>query len=89
MKVQHLSAKEKFDYLRLIRSENIGAITFFKLIEHFGSASEALNNVQFMAKKGGKKSFKLASPKNVEKEIKIAEKENIHIIAFPEPEYPT
>lgn len=88
MEPQYLSHKDKFDYLRLIRSENIGAVTFFKLIEHFGNASEALKNIPHMAKKGGKKSFKLASAASIEKEIKKAEKENIHILAFPEPEYP-
>ncbi len=88
MKPQQLTYQEKFDYLRLIRSENIGSITFFKLTEHFGSASEALKNVKSMAKKGGKKSFKLASLKDIEKEFIKAEKENIHIIAFPEAEYP-
>ncbi len=88
MKAKTLTLQEKFDYLRLIRSGNIGPVTFFKLIEHFGTANEALKNIQDMAQKGGKKSFKVAPLKDVEKEFKKAEKENIHIIAFPEAEYP-
>ncbi|MFV0430873.1 MAG: DNA-processing protein DprA [Alphaproteobacteria bacterium] len=85
---KNLSQQEKFDYLRLIRTENIGSITFFKLLNHFDTAKEALNNIEDMAKKGGKKSFKKANSKAIEKELKLAEKNNIKLVAFPEPEYP-
>ncbi|MFV0321814.1 MAG: DNA-processing protein DprA [Alphaproteobacteria bacterium] len=87
-KTQVLSNTEKLNYLRLIRSENIGPVTFFKLMNHFSSAEQALLHVEQMAKNGGKKNFKVAKIKNIEKEIQYAEGQNIKIIAFCEPEYP-
>lgn len=87
-KTQVLSNAEKLNYLRLIRSENIGPVTFFKLINHFSSAEQALLHVKQMAENGGKKNFKIAKTKDIEKEIEYATKQNIKIIAFCEPEYP-
>src|SRR5262245_32827931 len=37
-----LSDEEKLAWIRLIRTEGIGPITFHELIEHLGSASAAL-----------------------------------------------
>ncbi|MBI3451585.1 MAG: DNA-protecting protein DprA, partial [Rhodospirillales bacterium] len=37
-----LTDRERRDWLRLIRSENIGPITFFQLLRRFGSATAAL-----------------------------------------------
>ncbi|MEE8279195.1 MAG: DNA-protecting protein DprA, partial [Alphaproteobacteria bacterium] len=33
-----LSTEERLDWLRLVRSENVGPITFFQLLARFGSA---------------------------------------------------
>ncbi len=85
---KELSTQEKFDYLRLIRSENVGPITFFKLIELFGSASEALQHAPELAKKGGKRKLKICSLKDAQAELKKAEDAKVRIIAFPEPDYP-
>ncbi|MCH8137780.1 MAG: hypothetical protein IH926_02310, partial [Proteobacteria bacterium] len=40
--VTPISAEERRDRLRLIRSENVGPVTFFQLLSRFGSATEAL-----------------------------------------------
>ena len=37
-----LSEVEKLSWLRLFRTENVGPITFYKLVERYGSAAEAL-----------------------------------------------
>ncbi len=88
MEYKELSPQEKFDYVRLIRSENVGAITFFKLLELFGSPSEALKHLPEMAAKGGKKQLKLCSVKNAEEEMQRAEDANVTIITFAEADYP-
>ena len=36
-----LSARQRVAWLRLIRSDNIGPVTFRELINHFGSAEKA------------------------------------------------
>ncbi|MBR7158450.1 MAG: DNA-processing protein DprA [Alphaproteobacteria bacterium] len=83
-----LSASEKLDYLRLIRSENVGPVTFYNLLKYFGSAKEALANIQDFAKKGGrKKPISLCSQASAEKEIAALEKIGAELIAFNEPAY--
>ncbi|MCD8563247.1 MAG: DNA-processing protein DprA [Alphaproteobacteria bacterium] len=46
---------EKLAWLRLARTENVGPITFSKLLGLYGSASEALKNLPDLAKRGGRK----------------------------------
>jgi DNA processing protein len=55
--------------LRLIRSENIGPVTYFQLIARFGSASAALAAIPDLAARGGGRAPKLASRASVEREI--------------------
>ena len=38
----HLSDEQRLDWLRLIRSENVGPRTFRALINHYGGARAAL-----------------------------------------------
>ena len=40
---QKLNRSEQADWLRLIRSENVGPITFFHLLQYYGSAGAALD----------------------------------------------
>lgn len=51
-----LSEAEKLDRLRLIRAENVGSITFWTLLEEFGSASKALAALPELARRGGRRS---------------------------------
>lgn len=46
-------ASEKLDWLRLIRSENVGPITFYRLLERFGTAAAALDALPDLARRGG------------------------------------
>ncbi|HYJ83795.1 MAG TPA: DNA-processing protein DprA [Allosphingosinicella sp.] len=55
--------------LRLIRSENIGPITYFQLLARFGSAAAALDAIPDLAARGGGRAPKLASRSAVEREI--------------------
>ncbi|WP_420549687.1 DNA-processing protein DprA [Curvivirga sp.] len=65
----NLSYEEKLSRLRLIRSENIGPITFRHLIARYGTAKEALKAIPDIAKQGGrKKPFKLFPLSAAEKE---------------------
>ncbi|OEJ66794.1 DNA-processing protein DprA [Magnetovibrio blakemorei] len=65
---------EALDWLRLIRSQNVGPMTFYKLLERFGSAKAALDALPDLAKRGGAKAF-VAHPKAAaEREIEALEK---------------
>ena len=55
-----LTNDQRLAWLRLIRSDNIGPVTFRELINHFGSAAEALEAVPGLARKGGR-AIRLAS----------------------------
>jgi len=55
--------------LRLIRSENIGPVTFFQLLARFGSAPAALDAIPELAARGGGRAPRLASKAEVEREI--------------------
>ncbi len=46
---------EKLNWVRLFRTENVGPITFYKLIERFGSAGNALDALPALASRGGRK----------------------------------
>jgi DNA processing protein len=48
-----LSAAERLDRLRLIRTDNVGPITFVQLLRRFGSAGAALDALPQLSRKGG------------------------------------
>jgi DNA processing protein len=48
-----LNDAQRLDWLRLIRSENVGPATFRQLINRFGSAAEALAALPELSRKGG------------------------------------
>ena len=66
-------ADEAFDKLRLIRSANIGPVTYFQLLARFGNARAALDAIPDLAARGGGKSIRLADPREVEEEIRRVE----------------
>ncbi len=84
-----LNDNERADWLRLIRSENIGPITFYKLLERFGTAESAIRNAPDLARRaGGKKPLTIASREVAEKEISALEKIGGFMLAACEPDYP-
>jgi len=60
---------ETLDWLRLFRSARVGPITFYKLLEQFGTAGAALNALPELAKRGGAKAFKTCSKADAEREM--------------------
>jgi len=86
---QMLSEAERLDWLRLIRSENIGPITFFKLLEAYGSAAAALEAAPKLAQHGGRRKPIAICPKAAaEREAEAHAKLGARLIALGEPDYP-
>ena len=83
-----LSDAQRLDWLRLIRSENVGPRTFRALIDRYGGAGPALEALPELARRGGAKQLRIASLESVEREIADCAKLGVRIIAFGEPEYP-
>jgi DNA processing protein len=67
------SAGEEIARLRLIRSDNIGPVTYFQLLARFGSASAALDAIPDLAARGGGRAPRLASRASVEREMEQVE----------------
>src|ERR1700748_44346 len=48
-----LTDAQRIDWLRLIRSDNVGPRTFRSLVHHFGRARSALARLPALARRGG------------------------------------
>lgn len=84
-----LSDRERLDWLRLTRSQNVGPATFLNLIEHFGSASDALEALpELSGRSGGGKTIRIASVADAEREIAALDKLGGRVICLGEPNYP-
>jgi len=87
--MSELSYAEKIDWLRLIRSENIGPITFHQLIAKFGSATDALDHLPSLAQKGGaKRQIRICSKTQATKEFEGLTKLGGILVTFSDPHYP-
>lgn len=84
-----LSESQRFSWLRLIRSENVGPATFRELINHFGSAQNALDALPDLAAQGrSKKAYKIAAISRVEEELERARNLGAQFVCLGEPSYP-
>ncbi len=81
-----LSDAQRFDWLRLWRSELIGPRTFRILINRFGSARAALEALPRLAPGG--KPVRIASLEEIEREFALAEACGAVFIALGEESYP-
>lgn len=86
---QALTDQERTDWLRLIRSENVGPVTFWHLLRHFGSAADALDALPELSRRGGRsKPVRIASVAAAEAEIAATRKAGARLVAAQEPDYP-
>ena len=77
------------DSLQLSMSENVGPATFKRLVAIFGSAKNALENINDFAKMGGKKTpIKIANPKEAEAQLARAEKVHARVLLTQDANYP-
>ena len=86
---KRLSDQQRLAWLRLIRSQNVGPVTFRDLINHYGGAEAALQALPELAKRGGRAStIKICSQAQAAKELSTARRLKARLIALGEPEYP-
>lgn len=84
-----LSEQERLEWLRLFRTENIGPITFYQLVDRFGSAGEALRALPELSKRGGRKKPLTAPDEGlVYQEYKALKKIGGEIITAQDAAYP-
>jgi DNA processing protein len=86
---RELTSADRLDWLRLIRSENVGPVTFRHLIRRFGSAAAALAALPDLAKRGGRaQPLKVHPRAAAERELAELARLNGRLVAFTEPEFP-
>ncbi|MBI4184738.1 MAG: DNA-protecting protein DprA [Proteobacteria bacterium] len=84
-----MSERERLDWLRLIRSENVGPITFRQLVLRFGSAGAALAALPELARRGGRaRPITVAPRAEAEREMEATRAAGARLIAAVEPDYP-
>jgi len=83
-----LTDEQRLDWLRLIRSENVGPRTFRALVNQFGGASAALEALPDLARRGGRLLLKVTTREEAEKEMAAAARLGVRFVAMGEPEYP-
>ncbi len=84
-----LQKESLVDVLRLIRSDNVGPITFFNLVHQFGTAKTALDAIPDLAARGGRRKPMLCyTIRDAEQEIEQVEKLGARMLRFGDEEYP-
>ena len=84
-----LTEAQRLEWLRLIRSENVGPATFRTLVNHYGGARAALDALPHLSRRGGAKHpLHVCSVEEAEREIAAAARLGIRYVAPGEPGYP-
>ncbi len=84
-----LSDAERLACLRLIRSENVGPVTFRELINHFGGAQNALDALPELSRRGGfGRPVRVCPAPDAERELENARRCGAISLFTIEPGYP-
>ena len=85
----NLDDGERFDWLRLLRCENIGPRTFGVLLNRHGSAGAALAALPALIASGKQgRPIRIATVEETEREIEAAQRLGARLIGIGEPDYP-
>jgi DNA processing protein len=79
---------DRLDRLRLIRSENVGPVTYRLLLARFGSAGAALDALPALARRGGARSPRIATRADAERETAAVARLGGRLVFDGEPDYP-
>lgn len=84
-----LTDGQRLDWLRLIRSENVGPRTFRALVNHYGGARAAIEALPSLARRGGAQApGRVCSIQEAEQELDTARRMGARFISLGEPDYP-
>lgn len=88
MGMRTLSDRERIDWLRLSRSENVGPVTFRRLLHRFGSAAAALEALPELVRRGGRTAIRVCTAEEAEQEIESLRGAEGRFLGLFEPDYP-
>jgi DNA processing protein len=83
-----LNAAQRLACLRLIRSDNVGPVTFRELINHFGGAEPALAALPELSRRAGRAAIRICPATAAEAELEAAERIGAVPLFTIEPGYP-
>jgi len=84
-----LSEEQRLEWLRVIRSDNVGPRTFHALLSRYGNAHAALAALPELARRGGAiRPVRVCPREEAERELKAAKSGGVSLIASCEPDYP-
>lgn len=84
-----LSDRQRLNWLRLIRTDNIGPVTFRDLILFCGSASSAIEMLPDLNIRGGSaRPIRVLSMDDAERELETIERSGARLVGMGEPDYP-
>ena len=82
-----LDQNEAFARIRLLRSPNIGPVSYFQLLRRFASAQSALEALPDLAARGGSR-YQAAPPARIEAEISAVRASGARYLFHDAPDYP-
>lgn len=84
-----LSDRQRINWLRLIRTENIGPVAFRDLILFCGSAANAIERLPDLnIRGGGSRPVRVSSLDDAERELEAIERMGARLVGMGEPDYP-
>jgi DNA processing protein len=84
-----LADAEKIEWLRLLRSEGVGPVTFFHLARFYGGAAKALAALPELARRSGRKApLRIGTEKDAARELAAVARAGAELVAWLEPAYP-
>ncbi|PQA72255.1 DNA-processing protein DprA [Brucella oryzae] len=84
-----LSDRQRLNWLRLIRTDHIGPVTFRDLILFCGSASNAIEMLPDLNIRGGSaRPIRVMSMDDAERELETIERAGARLVGMGEPDYP-
>jgi len=84
-----LTDRQRLAWLRLIRSDNVGPVTFRHLVNHFGTAETAAEMLPELSARGGAtRRIVVATREDAEREFDIARRFGARFVGVGEPDYP-
>lgn len=83
-----LDDAERLACLRLIRSDNVGPVTFRELINHYGGAAQALAALPELTRRGRSRAFRICSEGDARAELTAAHRAGARPVFTIEPGYP-
>ena len=84
-----LSDQQRLNWLRLIRSDNVGPASFRDLIAYCGSAAAALERLPQLVRSTAKRPLRIHTIDEAERELEAIERAGAKLIGMGEPDYPS